>query len=391
MQSKNLYIDIIMKVPLVEKNRKLLLTFLAPLALSALLSACGKAPEAQPQPAPKSWDLAVVKVATAGLPIDYTTVGSVVSDQRIEVTSRMSGYIHELLVREGDRVRRGQIIARLDGADVEGSIRQSRAGVGAASSALADAQIDFERFQRLYERASVSENEWRKVRLKRDAARESLNQAQAAQDTANAQRAYVDIRSPDDGVVVARLKQAGDLAAPGAPMLTLEVGRALLFETSVSEAHVAAIAVGSRARVKIDALTQVFEGTVSRVVPSGDPVTRSYLVKVALPETAGLMPGMFGRASFAVGDRAHRCWFRRRRWWNGAGCAACSWWTKQAWRASAGCARGASGLTASRSRLALRLASASWRQSIPACARATASPERFVHEQTQTQQCRALG
>lgn len=302
MQSKNLYIDIIMKVPLVEKNRKLLLTFLAPLALSALLSACGKAPEAQPQPAPKSWDLAVVKVATAGLPIDYTTVGSVVSDQRIEVTSRMSGYIHELLVREGDRVRRGQIIARLDGADVEGSIRQSRAGVGAASSALADAQIDFERFQRLYERASISENEWRKVRLKRDAARESLNQAQAAQDTANAQRAYVDIRSPDDGVVVARLKQAGDLAAPGAPMLTLEVGRALLFETSVSEAHVAAIAVGSRARVKIDALTQVFEGTVSRVVPSGDPVTRSYLVKVALPETAGLMPGMFGRASFAVGD-----------------------------------------------------------------------------------------
>ena len=302
MQSKNLYIDIIMKVPLVEKNRKLLLTFLAPLALSALLSACGKAPEAQPQPAPKSWDLAVDKVATAGLPIDYTTVGSVVSDQRIEVTSRMSGYIHELLVREGDRVRRGQIIARLDGADVEGSIRQSRAGVGAASSALADAQIDFERFQRLYERASVSENEWRKVRLKRDAARESLNQAQAAQDTANAQRAYVDIRSPDDGVVVARLKQAGDLAAPGAPMLTLEVGRALLFETSVSEAHVAAIAVGSRARVKIDALTQVFEGTVSRVVPSGDPVTRSYLVKVALPETAGLMPGMFGRASFAVGD-----------------------------------------------------------------------------------------
>jgi RND family efflux transporter MFP subunit len=302
MQSKNLYIDIIMKVPLVEKNRKLILTFLAPLALSALLSACGKAPEAQPQPAPKSWDLAVVKVATAGLPIDYTTVGSVVSDQRIEVTSRMSGYIHELLVREGDRVRRGQIIARLDGADVEGSIRQSRAGVGAASSALADAQIDFERFQRLYERASVSENEWRKVRLKRDAARESLNQAQAAQDTANAQRAYVDIRSPDDGVVVARLKQAGDLAAPGAPMLTLEVGRALLFETSVSEAHVAAIAVGSRARVKIDALTQVFEGTVSRVVPSGDPVTRSYLVKVALPETAGLMPGMFGRASFAVGD-----------------------------------------------------------------------------------------
>jgi len=270
--------------------------------ISVVLAACGPAREAQQPASAKNWNLPVVKVASAEIPVDYTTVGSVVSDQRIEVTSRMTGYIHELLVREGDRVRRGQIIARLDGADVEGAIRQSRAGVGAANSALADAQIDFERFQRLYERASISENEWRKIRLKRDAAREALNQAQAAQDTANAQRAYVDIRSPDDGVVVARLKRAGDLAVPGAPMLTLEVGRALLFETAVSEAHVASIAVGSRARVKIDTLAKEFEGTVSRVVPSGDPVTRSYQVKIALPETAGLMPGMFGRASFAVGE-----------------------------------------------------------------------------------------
>ena len=214
-----------------------ILVIIAPL-ISTMLVACGPSPQAQPPVATKSWNLDVVKVVAADLPIDYTTVGSVVSDHRIEVTSRMSGYIHELLVHEGDRVRRGQLIARLDGADVEGSISQSRAGVGAASSALADAQIDFERFQRLYERASISENEWRKVRLKRDAAKEALNQAQAALDTANAQRAYVDIRSPDDGVVVARLKQAGDLAAPGVPMLTLEVGRALLFETSVSEAYV---------------------------------------------------------------------------------------------------------------------------------------------------------
>ncbi len=283
------------------KKIKYGLAFLPPLAFVLFLGACSKTPQTQPVAAAKSWNLAVVKVAATEIPVDYTTVGSVVSDQRIEVTSRMSGYIHELLVREGDRVRRGQIIARLDGADVEGAVRQSRAGVGSANVALADAQIDFERFQRLYERGSISENEWRKVRLRRDAAREALNQAQAAQDTAKAQRAYVDIRSPDDGVVVARLKRAGDLAVPGAPILTLEVGRTLLFETSVSEAHVAAIAVGSRAHVKIDALPQTFDGKVTRIVPSGDPVTRSYQVKVVLPEMAGLMPGMFGRASFAVG------------------------------------------------------------------------------------------
>lgn len=272
-----------------------------PALISVVLAACGPAPEARSPSSAKSWNLPVVKTASTEIPVDYTTVGSVVSDQRIEMTSRMTGYIHELLVREGDRVRRGQIIARLDGADVDGAIRQSRAAVASANAAFADAQVDFERFQRLYERGTITENEWRKIRVRRDAAREALNQAQAALDTANAQRGYVDISSPGDGVVVACLKRAGDLALPGVPILTLEIGTALLFETAVSEAHVTSIAVGGRTRVKIDAMAHILDGTVRRVVPSGDPVTRSFQVKIALPETAGLKPGMFGRASFDVG------------------------------------------------------------------------------------------
>ena len=275
--------------------------FAMPALITAVLAACGPAPEARPPSSAKSWNLPVVKAASTEIPVDYTTVGSVVSDQRIEVTSRMTGYIHELLVREGDRVRRGQIIARLDGADVDGAIRQNRAAVASANGAFSDAQVDFERFQGLYGRGTITENEWRKIRVRRDAAREALNQVQAALDTTNAQRDYVEIRSPGDGVVVACLKRAGDLAVTGVPMLTLEIGHALLFETAVSEAHVNSIVGGSRARVRIDALTHVLDGTVSRVVPSGDPVTRSFQVKIALPETAGLKPGMFGRASFDVG------------------------------------------------------------------------------------------
>jgi multidrug efflux system membrane fusion protein len=114
--------------------------------------------------------------ASAKGAVEYTVVGSVVSDQRVDVASRLSGYIREVLVQEGDRVRRGQLLARIDAADVEGGIRQGRAIVGAADAASRDAQIDLERFQRLFERGSVSENELRKVRLKAEAAREALNQ-----------------------------------------------------------------------------------------------------------------------------------------------------------------------------------------------------------------------
>ena len=65
---------------------------------------------------------------SVGAPVEYTTVGSVVSDQRIDVTTRLSGYIRAVLVQEGDRVRRGQVLVRLDTSDVEASIRQAQAG-----------------------------------------------------------------------------------------------------------------------------------------------------------------------------------------------------------------------------------------------------------------------
>jgi multidrug efflux pump subunit AcrA (membrane-fusion protein) len=101
--------------------------------------------------------------------------------------------------------------------------------------------------------------------------------------------------------VVARHKQTGDLAVPGAPLLTLESGRGLLFETFVAEGQVAAIAAGQPVQINIDGLPAPLKGMVSRVVRSGDPVSRSYQVKIALPETVGLMSGMFGRAAFGLG------------------------------------------------------------------------------------------
>jgi RND family efflux transporter MFP subunit len=276
-------------------------TMFALLALSSLLAACDRTPETHVPPSTKSWNLPVMK-ASEGAPLEYTTIGSVVSDQRINVSSKLTGYIREILALEGDRVRRGQILARIDGSDVEGGVRQGEAATASAEALFHDARIDLDRFQRLFERGSISDYEFRKIRVRFDAAREALNNARAGLDTSLAQRAYAEIRSPADGVVVARIKRAGDLAVPGAPILTLESGRGLLFETFVEESRVAAIAVGKPVEVRIDVLAAPLKGTVSRVVPSGDPISRSYQVKIALPETIGLMPGMFGRAGFVIGE-----------------------------------------------------------------------------------------
>ena len=269
------------------------------LALASVLTACGQKPELQGAPLPKVWNLPVVQ-ASAGLALDTAAVGSAVSDQRVDVSSRLSGFIRELNVQEGDSVRKGQLLVRIDPSDVEGGVRQAQAGVAAADAAYKDAQSDFERFQRLYDRESASENEFRKVRLKRDATAEALNQSKAAFDTAWAQRAYADIRSPVDGIVVARAKHSGDMALPGMPLLTVEAGRSLTFETSVAEGVMPSIQVGRPVTVRFDRLSTPVKGVVSRVVESADPVTRSHLVKISLPDTPGLTAGMFGRASLPL-------------------------------------------------------------------------------------------
>lgn len=269
------------------------------LMLAVLLAACdGGAPASAPKTG--SWELPVVVVA-AGAPVDYTAVGSVAAEARIEVASRLSGYLRELRVREGDFVRRGQLLARVDAPDVDGAIGQARALKATADAAERDAYVDADRYALLYSKGMVSESEMRKFRLKLDTARETLSQAKAALDSAEAQRGYATITSPQDGAVVAVLRRPGDLVVPGGPILLVESTQELVFETAVTEKQIGALRVGRPVEVRVDGLSSTVSGRVVRIVRSADPVTRTYPVKIALPATAGLLPGMFGRAIFPLG------------------------------------------------------------------------------------------
>jgi RND family efflux transporter MFP subunit len=253
-------------------------------------------------PPSKTYSLPVIEVRNRLIPSTYTTTGSVVSDISIDIASRISGFIQNITVREGEVVQKGQLLVTLDSSDVEGAIRKAKARVDKAAAALEDAKTDAERFSALFKRGSASDNALRKAKLQRDMARDSLKEAQAAFQTALSQRNYINITCPLDGVVIARQKRNGDLATPGAPILTVESARGLLFETYVAESRVGDIHIGDTVEVIIDALDEALTGTVIRIVPSGDPVTRRYQIKIALPETPKLFPGMFGRVHFIIGE-----------------------------------------------------------------------------------------
>lgn len=253
-------------------------------------------------PAPETaMRLPVITIATTTQPREYAVAGNVVSDRRIEIASKISGYIQTIAVAEGDHVAAGDLLVQIDDSQVAAAITQARAALDTAQAALADAAADLARYEALLAQNSIAEAQVRKARLQRDAASGQLRAARAALEQASAQQQYTRITSPVDAVVIARQRRSGDLVAPGLPLLTLESPTGLLLETWVAEEWVGALAPGAPVNVTIDGIAAPLQGRLARIVPSGDPVSRRFAVKIALPETPGLAPGLFGRAHFKLG------------------------------------------------------------------------------------------
>ena len=248
------------------------------------------------------WDAPVSEVLGMSLPEYYITTGSMVSDHRIDIASRTSGYIRNILVREGEKVTIGETLVMLDESDVEGAIQQAQETVNKSLLALKDADIDLERYKTLFNSKTVSESTFRKIQLHRDLIADTVDTNMIALKMAKSQRQYIKIISPIEGSVVTRHKRTGDLTAPSMPILTIESSERLLFETYVAESHIRQLGEGDIVSVKIDVLDGSLNGSIARIVSSGDPVTRKYKVKILLPKQSSIYPGMFGRTYFKVGS-----------------------------------------------------------------------------------------
>ncbi|MBU1213524.1 MAG: efflux RND transporter periplasmic adaptor subunit [Alphaproteobacteria bacterium] len=266
-----------------------------------VLAGCKEDPDPNAPPEPRTLELAVTQARIEQIDRLYSTPGSVTSEERIEVSSRATGYIQRISAHEGDVISEGDILVEIDPTDVEGTISRAEAALSSAQTTLEDTEQDVTRQASLVAQGVASNETLRRANVARDKARSSLAEAQAALDTALAGRRYTTLVSPIDGIVVARQKHVGDLATPGVPILTIESRSRLLFRTSVSESRIGNVRMKAPVRVTIDALAgRDIMGQVRRIIPSGDPVTRRYDVEIALPAGLDAFPGMFGRAHFSI-------------------------------------------------------------------------------------------
>jgi membrane fusion protein, multidrug efflux system len=260
------------------------------LLLPALLlfSACSHTPESTGQQT-ASIDVPLVTVHNQDVAKHTISSGTVTSDKRISVASRLSGYIGNIEVREGDHVKQGDPLFRVDPVDVTQAVTQARAD-------LRDAEADLNRYQALLKANAVSQQQFDKVQLRATLAKSRLAQAEN-------QLQYAEVKAPVDGTVVKKLLNTGDLASPGATVLILENAQQLSVETYVSERFIAAIHVGDQASVELASMKEPVEAVVRQVVSAADPLTHQFLVKLSLPSGPEVLPGMFAEVRFTIGSR----------------------------------------------------------------------------------------
>ncbi|MDX8388619.1 MAG: efflux RND transporter periplasmic adaptor subunit [Ghiorsea sp.] len=231
----------------------------------------------------------MLTISYQDIPSHYSTSGTVTSDHRVSISSRLSGYIREMNVREGDQVKVGQVLVRVDPVDAKQALIQTQAD-------LADAKTDLERYKELLKDGAVSNQQVSKVELRYTVAKSHVEQARN-------QLSYAEVRSPVAGMVVEKRLSQGDLAAPGMPILTLEDPTSLLVETYVSERFVSHIREGNDVDIEIPSLKQTYQGIVRQVVQAADPVSHQFLVKTALPASHNIHPGMYAQTGFRLGNR----------------------------------------------------------------------------------------
>ncbi len=229
------------------------------------------------------------KVVTQEVPSYYATSGTVTSDHRVSISSRLSGYIREMKVREGDQVKVDQVLVRIDPVNAKQELIKAEAD-------LSDAKADLDRYNELLKSGAVTPQQVSKIELRYTVAKSQVKQAKN-------QLSYAEVRSPVAGVVVAKRLSQGDLAAPGAPILTLEDPTSLLVETYVSERFVSNISEGDTVDIEIPSTKKVYQGIVRQVVQAADPVSHQFLVKTALPAAKEIHPGMYAQTGFRVGKR----------------------------------------------------------------------------------------
>ena len=248
-------------------------------------------------------DLATVPVRMMNGGDNYVAEGLVEAVHQSVIAAQVPGRITELAIKAGDRVKKGQILARIDNQAAVQQAGASAAQVASANAQLNVARKEFERQQALFKKNYLSQAALDQAEAQFKATEAAVRGAIAQAGAANTQTGFYTLAAPYDGVVAEVPASVGDMAMPGKPMVTVYEPGEMRVVASLPQSRVTELPADASVRVEIPALAKEARwqsSTTVTVLPTADAGSQSVRVRLGLPTGLPVALGMFARAVFLL-------------------------------------------------------------------------------------------
>ena len=261
-------------------------------------------------------DVPALTVGATDLESTLQISGNLAPRTRVAIFAKLPGTLSRVAVEIGDRVRAGQTVATMDRREIdaqvdaaEAAVNVAHAGLESSEATLANAIVEHERAQKLFDTGAISRQRLdaadttrRSASAQRDLAKASVAQAEAALRRAREVQRDATLTSPIDGVVVERNYDAGSLASPGEKAVAVVADlRVLKLEAGVSELEAGRLRTGMPARISVQARPgETFDGRLAAIAPEVDARNRHFAIEVRTSNPGSLLSGMYATATIPL-------------------------------------------------------------------------------------------
>lgn len=227
-----------------------------------------------------------------------TLSGSVISDNQKMITSRFMGFVTAVNVSEGEKVKLGEILYSIDSREIDSGKRQAELSLQMYENQYANVKINLQRHKRLLEKDMVSLYEVENLELAEKNLKDMVNIAKARLQEVTNQYKYLNIKAPNDGVVVAKNIKVGEMAMPGMTAIVLSDLSNLKISVEISESNLARISYGKKVIINIPSLNIKSTGKVIAIIPNSNPITHTFKIKISFKTNSkSVYPGMYATIS----------------------------------------------------------------------------------------------
>jgi len=252
----------------------------------------------------------LLSITTGVEAVEIDLSGSVVSDNQKMITSRYMGYVRKMAVSEGDIVKKGQLLYEIDSKEIESAERQVDLGISQARLALQmnknqynNVLTNLSRHQRLYKKKMVSKFELETLQLAAEnlkdmvkISEEQVKQAEAKKEEVMNQYNYLKILAPNEGVIVSKKLNEGEMAIPGMPAVVLTDLSSLKIISEISETQLHYIDMNKEVDIEIPSIGFTTKGVIKSIIPSSNPMTHKFKIKMKFDQKdRSVYPGMYAK------------------------------------------------------------------------------------------------